>query len=200
MKKIMLLLIFIPFLLRSEQFYKKLIPDSFVSQFAGNQGVMSAGFGYFYEIYKKERTTKIMYGFYPECLAGTDIHIISLKKGTCFYQKKTDKFTVKGSVNLTAIMSLTDNTYIFWPDHYPEGYYPSNAFHMQPSVSISTQINTDSGSEFNNISIYSELGILDHHLHHIIKTGRINILDTINISLGLVHTFNNIDIDTDGRE
>ncbi|MFA7124393.1 MAG: hypothetical protein WC212_10145 [Candidatus Delongbacteria bacterium] len=199
-KLILMLVICIPYFSNARSFYSKFIPDDILMQFAGNQGMLSVGFGYSYEISKRNRTTAFMYGYLPEHIAGTDIHIVCLKQGTEIFNFEIEEYFISSSINLTTIMSLTDNTFITWPDHYPQGYYPSNAFHIQPSISFSTKLNSDSHSELCNVLIYSEIGILDQRLYHIIKTGRVKILDSINLSLGFKYNFNSEIPENIGRE
>ncbi len=187
MNKAMILIIILQRVIYADSFFSKLIPDHIVTQFAGNQGIISSGIGYSHELFKRETNTKIMYGFMPESIAGTDIHIFCLKRSTCINEYKLGALSVKTSLKLSVLLSITENTYISWPEHFPEGYYFPNAFHLQPSLGFSFNFNPSSNINLNNVWIYTDLGILDMHLYHSIKTDRINILGNINLSLGLVY-------------
>ena len=62
-KLILMLVICIPYFSNARSFYSIFIPDDILMQFAGNQGMLSVGFGYSYEISKRNRTTAFMYGY-----------------------------------------------------------------------------------------------------------------------------------------
>ncbi|HQP70197.1 MAG TPA: hypothetical protein PLK90_07330 [Clostridiales bacterium] len=167
-------------------FHQKLIPDHSKVQFAGNQGFLSGGFGYSFHILRIEREIAIMYGYLPEEFSGSDIHIFSLKNTTLFNVYELPKYLkLKCSLNLSIIYTLANNTFTILPDYYPEGYYVSNSFHFQPSIGLTANFISKHNTVLKNISIYTELGILEQNLYHIIKTGRVNIFDRLNMSLGI---------------
>ncbi len=184
-----------------KQVFKNLTPDQMPLQFAGNQGVISMGFGYSYTMFKRNRTTDLMYGYIPENISGTDLHIFTLKNTIKHdFCKLRDTIIIVATFNLNTICTISHNTHLMWPDHYPDGYYFTNAFHLQPSIGLEIKMHQDNHTNISKLSFYSELGILDQHTYHYIKTGRVSLLNSINLSLGCIYSFKNNATEIGGKD
>lgn len=159
-------------------------PDHAKIQFAGNQGFLSIGPGWLF--FKERVEIDLMYGYLPEQFAGTDIHSITIKRtAIVFNTQPNNRWEAQATMDLSTIYTKTRNTHIIWPDYYPAGYYLPNAIHHQLSVGVRIGYNRIKNSLSRKVSFYTELGILDDHLKHHLKTGRGDIASDLNFACGV---------------
>lgn len=99
------------------------IPDSFVLQYAGSIGFLSAGGGY--DILHKKASVDILFGYLPGTIGGHDLETITLKFTASPWKIRTGKTTI--------VYPFTTGTYFSYtmggryssdlPSWYPDGYY-----------------------------------------------------------------------------
>jgi hypothetical protein len=103
--------------------YKWYIPDSFVLQYAGSIGFLSAGGGY--DIFHKKASVDILFGYLPGTIGGHDLQTLTLKFTASPWKIRAGK--------ATTIYPFSTGTYFTYtmggryssdlPSWYPDGYY-----------------------------------------------------------------------------
>jgi hypothetical protein len=127
-----------------------------------------------------------MYSYVPEKIAGMDLNIFTLKNSLFSKSLRIrNKIKIRGLISLSTIYTNTENTYIKWPDRFPDDYYPINAFHNQIAIGMIIE-NVSKKSLFNNkTAIYIEAGMLDMDIYHYFKTQNKELHEVLNLSLGM---------------
>jgi hypothetical protein len=164
----------------------KLNPIHFQLQYAGNIGLLSAGIG------KSFLTDKVncflIYGYLPENIHGATVHTIALKT-SCKFSNTTISpvFNLDYYAGALILYGITDNTYLVYPNYYPDDYYNSNAIHA--SFYIGTRLNkTLPCKKMQKISFFTELGTIDYQFWNAITNKTIGILEIWNFCFGIAIT------------
>jgi len=166
-----------------EKIIYKIQPDHMKIQFAGNIGVLSAGIGYSY--CSDRMQSDLLYGFVPASIGGKDIHTIANKNTFKLFQKPiTNNILFTHYIGFSLNYYVTDNTFLFLPKHYPEGYYATNAIRFAPLFSYNLICINENINLFNNVNIYFEISTLDNYLWYYIKTTAINFIEIWNLAIG----------------
>lgn len=105
------------------------VPDYYKIQFAGNIGFISIGTGY--ELFNNRLQSDILFGYVPKSIGNTVIYTITQKNTFSIHDFKLNK---KKEISLIIGFSVSyetgNNSCLFLPDKYPDGYYSTNAFHF----------------------------------------------------------------------
>ncbi len=108
---------------------KWFIPDYYKIQYAGNIGFISIGTGY--EIFNNRLQSGILFGYVPESIGNTTIYTITQKNTFLIHDFKLNKkIEISPIIGLAISYEIGNNSYLFLPDKYPDGYYSTNAFHF----------------------------------------------------------------------
>ena len=159
-----------------------LIPDSFVSQFAGYIGFLSVGVGY--EINETVQT-EFLYGFVPSSLAGIDIHlvtaraiispvIITILPGYYFYPLSFGFF-----INY----AIGEQYHVKWPEKYPERYYRPNAIFTGESLGLRLK-KEYSGEIIKGFEFFIDLVTMTFFLYDYIQNEDIESMDIVSLGFG----------------
>lgn len=154
-------------------------PDYLNFQYAGNLGLGSVGIGY---ISKNEKHNfGLSYGYLPSSVNSVEVHTVSAKGAFNFRKHKlSGKAFLNGYVGTNLLYSITDNTYLKFPGHFPSDYYFASAIHFAPFLGIKI----GSRKTITKFS-YIELGTLDYYLLNRIKYRRSKFSDSLNLCMGL---------------
>jgi len=158
---------------------KIFVPDYLNLQYAGNLGLGSVGIGY---ISKNEKHNfGLSYGYLPSSVNSVEVNTVSAKGAFNFKKHKlSEKAFLNGYVGTNLLYSITDNTYLKFPGHFPSDYYFANAVHFAPFMGIKI----GSRKSITKFS-YIELGTLDYYLLNRIKYRRSKFSDSLNLCMGL---------------
>lgn len=164
---------------------KKLFkPDYLNFQYAGNLGLGSVGIGY--NSKNEKHNFGLSYGYLPSAVNSVEVHTVSAKGAFNFRKHKLyEKAFLNGYLGTNLLYSITNNTYLKFPGHFPSDYYFANAVHFAPFLGVKM------GSR-KNISKFSyvELGTLDYYLFNRIKYRRSKFSDSLNLCMGLTFPLN----------
>ncbi len=163
---------------------KLLTPDYLNFQYAGNLGLGSVGIGYISE--NEKHNFGLSYGYLPSSVNSVEVHTVSAKGAFNFRKHKlSEKAFLNGYVGTNLLYSITNNTYMKFPDHFPSDYYFANAVHFAPFLGIKI----GSRKTIARFS-YIELGTLDYYLFNRIKYRRSKFSDSLNLCMGLTFPIN----------
>lgn len=157
-------------------------------QYAGNLGLFSAGYGRTF--FNNHLFVDLGYGFLPKSVNGAKVHTLALKNTCHFYCFRLQKFEVSPLIGASLTYSIAPNTYLKYPDYYPEGYYMPNALHLLPFVGLSSTFSCRYNS-IQKISLYSELGTVDYKLWYSFNSDYVKFSDIWNTSFGVIFHLNN---------
>ena len=158
-------------------------------QYAGNLGLVSAGMGKPY--FNDKLDLYFIYGYLPKNINGATVHTIALKTTySPFITQISPKINLNYYTGMNALYSITRNTFLKYPDYFPDGYYNSNAFHMSFYLGLRAKFNT-MNSAFEAVSFFTELGTIDYQIWSAFKTKNVGFSDIWNISFGLLFYINN---------
>jgi len=156
-----------------------LLPKQGVIQYAGNLGLISIGLGN--KIINGNAFVGLLYGYLPKSQNDVEAHTLAAKFK--WNIKNTEKYTLYCGTGFT--YTITKNTFAKLPDHYPEGYYKPNAFHLLPFVGTSLEFKKSSESK-KYIGVYLEIGSVDDYLYnYLIKNSR-NKDSILNLAVGVI--------------
>lgn len=154
----------------------------FKTQFARNMGVISIGYGRFF--FKNRLSLDINYGYIPKMINGSRIHSFALRPQWHFKRFYTTKIIYGVYLGVSIVYSITPNTYIIYPNHFPTGYYGQNAIHFNPYIGGSLMLPVRC-KKIKAISFFSEIGSTDLQIWHSINNNIIKPIDVLNLSFGL---------------
>lgn len=152
------------------------------SQFAGNLGLVSVGIGKSY--FNNKLTVGFKYGYLPKFINGNKVHILALKTALHFREYSTLGIRYGLYMGTSVNFSIASNTYLKYPDYYPEGYYMTNAIHLNPFMGVRFILPHDNG-KFDNISVYTELGTVDYKIWYALKNKKISADEIWNLCFGI---------------
>jgi len=166
-----------------EKFIDKIRPDHVKVQFAGNIGLFSAGIGY--SLWSGKTQTDMLYGYVPAFIGGNDVHTIANKNSFRLFHRPISKaWTYSNFIGFSLNYSITNDTYIFLPKQYPDGYYSANALHFAPFFSYNFVYANHDSRLFKKAHFYLELSTLDNYLWYCIKTNAIPFTEIWNLAIG----------------
>lgn len=106
-------------------FLRALVPDQARLQFAGGQGLFSAGAGY--ACFSGRLQAELLYGYVPAAVAGEDIHALSQKSTLApFAFKASRQVSVTPLIaGYSANIGLGESYFLYLPERYRDYYWPS---------------------------------------------------------------------------
>jgi|WetSurMetagenome_2_1015567.scaffolds.fasta_scaffold13236_2 hypothetical protein len=149
-------------------------------QYAGNVGLASCSVGSY--ILKDKMSVYLGYGFLPASVNDTRVHTIALKPAWHFVEFKNNRFRWGLYSGICFTYSITNNTYIKYPDHFPNSYYQSNAFHLNPFIGL--KVIPARNGRVNAHTVYAELGTVDYKIWYALANKRISGLNIWNLCFG----------------
>jgi hypothetical protein len=156
-------------------------------QYAGNLGLVSGGIG---TTYLKDRlNVYLIYGYLPGSIHGVTVHSFAFKTYYEFaHTHLSNRLYLDYYIGLSVFYAFTKNTYLDYPDYYPDDYYSPNAIHatfyLGPKLNYKIH-----NSRLKAVSLYTEIGSLDYYLYYSFKTDYVSFWEIWNLSGGLVFTF-----------
>lgn len=142
-----------------------LYPDQFKAQFAGNIGVVSAGFGY--QTFGGKIMSDLMVGYAPKFITNAEIVTIVQKntfQGRNFKKNKLQRiYPIAGfSINI----ETGRNSFLKLPDRYPEGYYGTNAITYSIFSGLTYQGKVNNKAFVRQLEYYCEVGTLATYVYY----------------------------------
>jgi len=159
-----------------------LIPDSFVNQFAGYIGFLSAGVGY--EINSIVQA-ELLYGFVPSSIAGIDIHLITARTIISPFNLTVvpGYFFYPLSFGLFMNYAIGEQYHIKWPEKYPERYYRPNAVFTGESIGVRLK-KMYNGEIIKGFEFYIDIVTMTVFLYDYLINEEIKSKDIISLALG----------------
>lgn len=160
------------------------LPDHITGQFAGNIGVLSAGFGYASSSGKL--SSDLMIGYVPRFIGDATIITIAQKntfKGRNFrYQKLHNLYPSLGfSINI----ETGNSSFLQLPSEYPNGYYSTNAIKFGLFAGLNYEGKVKPDSRFKQLVYYAEVGTLGSYVYYNIKRKEYFNPDILSLALGV---------------
>ena len=155
----------------------------FKTQYAGNLGIVSVGFGKAF--LKKKTTIDLNYGYLPKFINGSKVQTIALKATYHLIRKPICTIGTDLYLGSALAYSSACNTYSKYPDYYPEGYYQNNALHLNPYIGL-LFYNPVKKKKKEFIEFYVELGTVDTQIGHAFLNETISFFDIWNLGFGIV--------------
>ncbi|MBI9068435.1 MAG: hypothetical protein JEZ09_14160, partial [Salinivirgaceae bacterium] len=161
-----------------------LFPDQFKVQFAGNVGVVSAGFGY--NTFGGKMTSMLMLGYAPKFISNADIVTVIQKntfRGRNFKISKLQRiYPIAGfSINI----ETGRNSFLTLPDDYPEGYYGTNAITYAIFTGLTFQGKINHKTFVKQLEYYCEIGTLGTYVYYNIMRKEYLNPDILSLALGV---------------
>lgn len=155
-------------------------------QYAGNMGLISIGAGRFF--INNRLSVDFNYGYLPKWVNGVLVHTLALKPAFHFLNKKNNKFETGFYTGISTNYSITNNTYIKFPDIYPKGYYLTNAIHFCPFLGVKLSI-MGSKRKALSLTMYSEIGTVDYMVYYALSKEAIRLHEIWNLCYGFTISF-----------
>lgn len=155
----------------------------FKTQYAGNLGFMSVGFGKTF--LKKKTNIDINYGFLPRCINGSKVQTIAIKVSYHIFRKPVWKIGTDFYIGSALAYGITINTHSKYPDYFPEGYHQNNALHVNPYIGLQFY-QLLKKRKVDNMQFYIELGTVDTQVGHAILNKCITFFDIWNLAFGFI--------------
>lgn len=167
-----------------------LMPNQLKTQFAGNIGVVSAGFGK--EFLNGRLNSSLIVGYVPEIIGNTEIITFSQKntfRGHNFRNSKLNQFypTVGFSINIES----GNNSFLTLPDHYPNDYYSTNALTFGLFTGLTYQGKVRDDSWLERIEYFAEVGTLGMYVYYAIESNKYINPDIFSLAIGVNFNLNN---------
>lgn len=160
------------------------LPDHYTAQFAGNIGVLSAGFGY--QTASGRLSSDLMIGYVPHFIGNATIITIS-QKNTIKLRNFRPSFIQRcyPSLGLSINIETGNNSFISLPSNYPEGYYSTNAVKFGLFTGLNYQGKVQANKWYKQFEYYAELGTLGSYIYYNIMSKDYLNLDIFSLALGV---------------
>jgi hypothetical protein len=152
-------------------------------QYAGNLGLISIGYGRYF--FNQRLALDVGYGYLPETVNGAKIHSLFLKSSVRYVHYHIRKLEITGLAGTSITYSILPNTYIRYPDYYPDGYYKPNAIHLLPYIGISAGYPCNF-PHVDFVKFYSEMGTTDYDIWQSIQNDYVDYDDIWNLCFGMI--------------
>jgi len=160
------------------------IPDYTKVQFAGNIGVLSAGFGY--QFLNNHLYSELLYGYVPASISKAEvIHIITIKNTFPIFNKEFYTITLTPITGFTTSFETGNNSFLKLSDKYPSGYYSSNAFHFTFFVGVGAHKSFIANSAIKGVDLYVEVGSVDTYIWYSIVSKEVKINQILSSVIGI---------------
>ncbi len=150
-------------------------------QYAGNIGLGSIGFGTF--LFNDKVSVDFSFGYLPASKQSQSVSTLALKPAFRICSVKGNYLQWGMYSGICVTYSMTKNTYASYPDHFPKGYYMSNAFHFNPFVGM--KIMPRKSDRPHAHSFYAELGTVDYKLWYALSNKKVSALNIWNVCFGI---------------
>lgn len=157
------------------------IPVYSKMQYAGNIGLGSVGAGTY--MFHNKVSVDLSYGYLPAIKQSNRVSTLALKPAYHIVSAKNRAFQWGMYSGICVTYSIAKNTYVSYPDHFPKGYYQSNAFHFNPFFGL--KIMPRKSTRPNTYSFYSEIGTVDYKIWYALSNKRISAMDIWNVCFGI---------------
>lgn len=179
-------------LLRRQQRWKKLIPNLFTLQYAGDIGMLSAGFGWDYGP-KNKWETHILFGYLPPRCNHQHYWTFTLREIFSPWNIRfNERWSLKPlSVNLSISSILHDDFWTSEPERYPSGYYGFSSrvrFHLGLGQRLNFHIPEERRYLSRTVSVYYEISTCDLYVRQKFLNSSIPLKDIIVFALGFIYT------------
>jgi hypothetical protein len=158
------------------------------TQFAGNIGVVSSGFGKIFN--KLCLSIDLNYGFISKKINGAKIHSFALRPSWHFCKNYFSNVRTSLYIGISVIYGITQKTYLKNPDYFPSRYYEQNAMHFQPYIGNALSIPLNK-KKIEALTLFAEVGSTDNQIWYGYKNKVIKPKDILNLSFGLGFILNN---------
>lgn len=160
------------------------IPDYVKTQFAGNIGFLSVGFGY--KFLNNHLYSELLYGYVPVSISKAEqIHTITIKNTFPVFTKKFNIIALSPITGFTASFETGNNSFLILPDKYPKGYYGTNAFHFTFFVGASVHKDFINLKIIKGADLYFELGTVDTYLWWAITSKEVKVNKIVSSAIGI---------------
>ena len=160
------------------------IPDYVKTQFAGNIGLFSIGFGY--QFHNNRIHSELLYGYVPASISKAEkIHTITLKNTFSILNKEIKLITLSPITGFTASFETGNNSFLKLPDKYPKGYYSTNAFHFTFFIGAKVHKNFINSKIIKGADLYYELGSVDTYIWYKILSSEVKINQIFSSAIGI---------------
>jgi hypothetical protein len=159
-------------------------PDHFKSQFAGNIGVLSVGFGY--NTFGGKISSDLMVGYAPKFITNAEIVTIAQKNTFRGHNLRINKlhrfYPIAGfSINI----ETGRNSFLKLPSRYPEGYYSTNAITYCVFTGLTYQGKYNNKAFIKQLEYYCEVGTLATYIYYNIMRKEYLNPDILSLALGI---------------
>lgn len=157
-------------------------------QYAGNVGLVSIGAGT--DLWRQKLYLGLIYGYLSEKIHDAEVHTLAIKAHYRFVAGNLlkEKFRYNLYAGLGINLGFTDNTYVGYPDYYPDGYYYTNAIHFAPYVGGKI-FWSKRETTLKKIGVYCELGTIDKYIADVITSNQVSFFDIWNLGVGISYVF-----------
>ena len=160
------------------------IPDYIKTQFAGNIGFLSVGFGY--KFLNNHLYSELLYGYVPVSISKAEkIHTITIKNTFSILNKEIKLITLSPITGFTASFETGNNSFLKLPDKYPKDYYSTNAFHFTLFIGALVHKDFNNSKIINGADMYFELGTVDTYLWYAIISKEVKINKIFSSAIGI---------------
>ncbi|NJK97790.1 MAG: hypothetical protein HC905_25335 [Bacteroidales bacterium] len=159
-------------------------------QFAGNVGLASIGLG---TSFKNEKIyLGLIYGYLPKSLNDAAVHTIALKTYFRIFSRQLfSKLYTSANFGTNINYGITKNTYLKYPNYFPDGYYYTNAIHIAPFLGRKYELVCKSQQlGISRLGLYFEIGTMDKYLANLFTSRQISVFDVFNLSTGITFCIN----------
>ncbi len=158
------------------------MPDYVVTQFAGNIGYISAGFGY--DLFHSAMKAELIYGYVPDKYSPNEIHTITIKTVFPLIRKQIFGIEISPYLGMTSSLELGGNSMIILPDYYPEDYYGTNAFHFTFLGGLNFHTKLPHAQHIHSMDFYCETLTVDNSFWYFISSKEVKANMVFSIDLG----------------
>lgn len=151
-------------------------------QYAGNIGMFSIGVGGIF--LNNSLSLDINYGYLPKWINGVRVSTMAIKGAFHFFKKQLKKIEVNSFAGLSLNYSITNNTFLMLPKHYPDGYYLPNAIHVCPFIGTGLAF-IDCKTGLHGPGVYTEVGTVDYMVYYAFRNKSISLFEIWNLCFGI---------------
>ena len=160
------------------------IPDYVKTQFAGNIGLLSVGFGY--QFMNNHLYSELLYGYVPISISKAEqIHTITIKNTFSVITKKINTIALSPITGFTSSFETGNNSFLILPDKYPKGYYGTNALHFTFFIGSSIHKDFINLKIIKGADLYFELGTVDTYLWYAITSKEVKVNKIFSSAIGI---------------
>lgn len=171
-------------------FARALLPDHARLQFAGGQGLVSAGPGWGWV--RERIQADILYGWVPASVAGRSVHAVSQKTTVAplVFSAGPRARLAPLLAGWSANVALGENYHLILPNHHRNYYWPS-ALHFWFFAGTRARAALGSGPGAGAVSAVAEVGAHDVYWRAWLRNETLGLPDILSLSLSVQLHFGN---------